>query len=119
MKQTEIDQLEAMYLHYDFKCFVTGNQATQRAHIIGDTIPNRKLYGDRIIDNPLNWLPVDTLESNALVDLGKKDLLNERVTLIIDSLMDVADKRSEIELIVRVNIAEKQAKSDTGKVLHA
>lgn len=112
MKQTEIDQLTNMYSWYDLKCFVTGNLATQRAHIIGNTKLNRSIYGHHIIDDPLNWIPVDSLESNALVDVGQNELLKERISLIIESQMDIEDKRSEIELIVRDNIARKRGKSD-------
>lgn len=114
MKQIEIDQLEVMYLHYDNKCFVCGNPATNRAHILGNTIPNRKLYGLRIIDNPLNWLPACNNDNycNDLIDLGKNDLLNESITQIIDSLMDTADKRDGIEGLVIENIARKQGKVD-------
>lgn len=110
MKDKEFEQLVHMYTIHNHKCFVTGNQATQRAHIIGNTLSNRKLYGKRIIDNWLNWLPVDSLKSNALVDVGNNQLLKEKVASIIDSLMDTADKRDGIEGLVIENIARKQGK---------
>jgi len=110
MNELEFDQLVNMYTIHDHKCFVTGNQATQRAHIIGNTLLNRKLYGKRIIDNRLNWLPCNSLKSNALIDIGKNETLAKEIVSIIDSLMDEVDKRAEIADIVLKNIARKQGK---------
>ena len=111
MKQTEIDQLEAMYLHYDSKCFVCGNQATQRAHIIGNTKANRsKPTDDLVIDNILNWLPVCSLKCNSLVDIGT-NMNAQLVGLVILSREPFDLKRDSIESIVRENITRKQGKS--------
>ena len=108
MKQHEIDQLKAMYLHYNYKCFSCGNPAENRAHIIGQGLTNRAVYNNNIIDNPLNWLP-SCQKCNDLIDVGGH-YTAERIALIIESSMDIADKRSEIGIIVRENIARKQGK---------
>ena len=110
MKDKEFEQLVHMYTIHDHKCFVTGNQATQRAHIIGNTLLNRKLYGKRIIDDPLNWLPCDSLKSNALIDIGRNERLTKWIVSVIDSMDDIQDKRELIEDIVRENIERKQCK---------
>ena len=110
MKQTEIYQLKEMYAKYNNQCFVCGNPATNRAHLIGQGLTNRGIFGNHIIDNPLDWLP-SCNECNDLIDVGRNDTA-ERVALIIESQMDVADKRNEIELIVRDNIERKQGKID-------
>ena len=96
-----------MYEYYNWKCFVTGNRATQRAHIIGDTRPNRKQYGNEIINNPLNWLPCDGLDSNALIDIGKNDLLIDSIVFCIQH-----NNREDIEDIVRGNIERKRNKTN-------
>ena len=57
MKNKESEQLKEMYEHYNYRCFSCGNPATNRAHIIGQGKTNRGIYGDKIIDNPLDWLP--------------------------------------------------------------
>lgn len=72
MKQKEKDQLEEMYDRYNYQCFnpLCDNRASQRAHILGNTKLNRRLYGSDVIDDPLNWLPVCGLECNKMMDIG-------------------------------------------------
>ena len=111
MTEREKDQVKAMYIHYGYMCFVdTTRKATQRAHIIGNTKPNRNKYGNHIIDNPLNWLPAADLDNNKLIDIGKFPIYCERIKNIIDSDLSRQEKRSIIENIVRDNIKRKQNK---------
>jgi len=102
MKQTEADLIESMYIHYHYRCYVCGKPAQQRSHLIGDTVPNRKVYG-KIIDNPLNWLPACSLECNALIDTGKNTLLKNNIERHIKS-----GNRAMIEQLVRDNIKRKK-----------
>lgn len=112
MNDKETEQVKAMYQYYKSLCFVCTDLSTQRSHIIGNTLPNRKLYGIRIIQNPLNWLPACCLDHNSLIDIGKNKILASKIVSIIDSLMDERDKRTEIESLVRANIQRKRDKSD-------
>lgn len=102
MKQYEADQIESMYIHYQYKCFVCCKPATQRAHIIGDTVANKRQYG-AIIANALNWLPACSLECNALIDTGKNTLLKNNIERYIKS-----GNRAMIEQLVRDNIKRKK-----------
>ncbi len=117
MKDKEKQQLKEMYEYYNYTCFVTQNHATQRAHIIANTNLNHSLFSDSVIDNPLNWLPCDNLTTNKLIDVGNNETA-ERVSLIIESDMDFDDKREEIEIIVKENIALKQGKVIKHEKLH-
>lgn len=108
MKNNEYQQLKEMYKHYKYKCFSCSNPVTNRAHIIGQGKTNRAIFGDKIIDNPLDWLP-SCNTCNDLIDVGRNNTA-ERVSLIIESDMDFDDKREEIEIIVKENIALKQGK---------
>ena len=112
MKQSEIDDINEMYSHYNYSCFICGIRASQRSHAIGNTKPNRKIFGNEIIDNPLNWLPACTISHNALIDLGKNYILMDKVAQLIRS--DKQDKRILIEEIVRENIKRKQDKLSGG-----
>lgn len=103
MKQSEADKIESMYIHYHYKCFCCPKPAKQRAHIIGQTVPNYKVYGKAIVDDPLNWLPACGLECNALIDTGKNTLLKNSIERYIKS-----GNRSQIEELVRDNIARKK-----------
>ena len=107
MTTKEKMQLEEMYAHYGYRCFVTGEPATQRAHIIGNTLLNRRLFGKSVIDNPLNWLPVKDLKTNKLCDVGRNEKA-ERIALIINSAMFYEEKKEAIEVIVRKNITERK-----------
>ena len=102
MKQSEADQIESMYIHYHYKCFVCGKPATQRAHIITNSVSNRRQYG-AVIDNNLNWLPACSLECNALIDTGKNTLLKNNIERYIKS-----GNRAMIEQLVRDNIKRKK-----------
>ena len=109
MKNKESEQLKEMYEHYNYRCFVCGNPATQRAHIVNNNKRNRK-DKDIIIDNILNWLPVCSLKCNSLVDIGK-NINSQLIGLVILSRESFDLKRGSIENIVRENIARKQLKS--------
>lgn len=102
MTPTEKEQLQAMYARYNYQCYVCGKQATQRAHILGNTVANKRQYG-AVIDNDLNWLPACSLECNALIDTGKNTLLKNSIERYIKS-----GNRAEIEQLVRDNIARKK-----------
>lgn len=69
MKQSEIDNMDLMYNKLDRKCFVCGNQATERAHTLGQGKYDRKAFGNEIIDSPYNWLPT-CHEHNIIVDIS-------------------------------------------------
>ena len=100
-------QLEELYEHYNYRCFVCGEPANQRAHIIGNTNLNRKLYGQGVVNNPLNWLPVCSLECNKLCDVGRNEKA-ERIAIVINSAMFYEEKREGIETIVKENITERK-----------
>lgn len=110
MKQSEIDAIKDMHLRQNDKCFACTNKSVQRSHIIGDTKPNRKRYGKAVVDNPKNWLGACGLTCNALIDLGKNDLLMSIVAGLIKSIAQ--DSRAEIEGIVRENIERKRGKGN-------
>ena len=106
MKAGEILAINEMYIRHGYKCFVCAGRATQRAHIIGDTDVNRSIYGNAIIDNPLDWLPACNLRHNGLIDVSKNiELAREIASLIVKG------KRGKIEKLVRKNIVRKTKKS--------
>ena len=110
MTAAEILQLQELYARYNYRCFVCGKQATQRAHIIGRTKANYKRYGKAVVDNPLNWLPACDTDCNALIDAGDNLLLKERIAYIINHL-DIDDfQHSTVERWVRENIERKRNK---------
>ncbi len=100
MKQKEHEQLEAMYGHYHWRCFLHGNPATQRAHLIGDTKLNRRVYGNSVIDNPLNWLPACSLGCNKRCDVGFIPMAQKKVADIIESNFSISEKRDLIESLI-------------------
>ena len=110
MNIKERDKLETMYLRYDYHCMICPKMADQRAHIIGNTKLNRKLYGNKIIDSIHNWRPACSLECNKKIDIGSNQLLQERIALIIESDMDYDDKESEIDIIINNHIGEKNGR---------
>ena len=112
MTDSERVQIEQMYYDYNYQCFVCGEPVQNRAHIIGNTIPNRKVYGNRIINHPLNWLCACGNDNycNNLIDIGKNERLARWIVSIIDSMDDWSDKRELIEEIVRENIKAKKSK---------
>ena len=109
MKDSEKENVMDMYKHYDFSCFLCKSQATQRAHIIGNTLLNRKLYGRRIIDNPLNWLPACSLKHNKKIDIGRNSIIAKKIVSVIDSMDDYSDKQEQIEQVVMENIKAREA----------
>ena len=106
MKQKEKDDLESMYSHYGYTCFLHGKPASQRGHIIGDTKLNRKVHGNEVVDNVLNWLPCHDLQCNKSVDIGFIPLNQQKVVDIIKSDMDINEKRELIERLVKDGIME-------------
>ena len=102
MKQNEADKIESMYIHYHYRCYVCGKPATQRAHLIGDTVANKRQYG-AIIADALNWLPACSLECNALIDTGKNTLLKNNIERYIRT-----GNRKMIEELVTENITRKK-----------
>ena len=114
MTAAEILQLQELYARYNYRCFVCGKPATQRAHIMGRTKPNYKRYGKAVVDNPLNWLPACDLDCNALIDASDNLLLKEQIAYIINHL-DIDDlQHSTVERWVRENIERKRNKRLTG-----
>ena len=113
MKDKEEQQARAMYEHYNYRCFVCNNPAIERAHVIGNTKVNRRLYGNRVVDSPLNWLPACGLDHNAKIDIGRNDIIKEQIALIIETNdLDETEKRQAIEAIVNENIQRKEGKLD-------
>lgn len=100
MTVKERDNVEAMYRHYGYRCFLHKARATQRAHIIGNTRLNRKLYGSAVIDSPLNWLPACGLECNKKCDIGFIESNQKEIASIILSDIPDAQKRRKIENII-------------------
>ena len=108
MKPTEKEQLAQLYEYYNYRCFVCGDRATQRAHIIGDTKKNRRKHGAEIIDNPLNWLPACCLHCNSLIDISNNPIAE---SYILDAIMYAEDgAREYIEGVVRENVNRKMNK---------
>ena len=110
MTPAEKEQLQAMYARYNYQCYVCGERAKMRAHIIGDTKPNRRRYGNAIVDNPLDWLPSCTLHCNSLIDISNNPEARDKIVSIIR--IDAPDylKRKDIEKIVDGNILRKRNK---------
>ena len=103
-KNKEIAQ--EVYEEYSYSCFVCGARATQIAHLIGDTKPNRKHYGSIVVDSPLNKRPACGLEHNALLDVGHSSILSDQIYSLIRSR-----QKEEIDKLVKENIERKQNKS--------
>ena len=99
------------------RCFVCGAPANQRAHIIGNTKANRKRYGDKVVDSPLNLLPACGLIHNGYIDIGKSPVLGKTIAFFI--LSDLQDNRKRVLIAdqVRENIERKRRKTH-GKTLH-
>ncbi len=100
MKAKEREQLQEMYERYNWGCFICGDRATQRAHIIGDTKLNRRVYGNAVIDNPLNWLPACSLGCNKRCDVGFIPMAQKKVADIIESNFSISEKRDLIESLI-------------------
>lgn len=102
MKDREKEQIEEMYNHYGYRCFVSGKPATQRAHIIGNTLANKSKYGKAVIDSPFNWLPAHGLRENSLIDIGCNSDMSDFLAFNIEH-----KNRFRIEELVRDNIQRK------------
>jgi len=77
---------ERIYNRYGWNCFVCGKRANQLAHIVGNTLLMRRLYGKRIIDSEFNVLPVCGLKHNKLIDVGRDASKAKGIIKIIDDL---------------------------------
>ena len=95
----EEEEITDMYNRHGWNCFVCGERANQRSHLIGNTLLNQKLYGKRIIDNPLNWLPACSLACNKKLDIGRNTPLAKGIIRIIDDLND--NKHERIEKLIK------------------
>ena len=103
-KIKEREMIREMYAEQDWKCHVCGKPISQRAHILGDTKLNRKLYTDAVIDSKENWRGVCGLDCNNFVDIGKGTLLAEVAFQIMDSDESYEDKKLLInDLIIEKN----------------
>lgn len=111
MTARETEQIEAMYAHYNHRCFVCNAKATQRAHILGRTRSNIKHYGNKIINHPFNWMPACSLACNALLDAGNNLQMKETVaSIILNTALHPEIQRAMIEQAVKINVARKQDK---------
>lgn len=102
MKDREAERIRKLYDDHEWRCFVCGKCVSQRAHIIANTKSNKSKYGKTVIDNPLNWVPVCSLECNALCDVGHSSNLPNRIAHLIEQ-----GHRAVILGEVRENIARK------------
>ena len=109
MKTAEKEAIQEMYSRHHYRCFVCGAEVTQRAHIIGNTRMNRRIYG-KIIDDPINWLPACSLACNALIDAGGNLNLKEKISYIVRTTPPEDWHYSLIEREVRKNIKRKKEK---------
>jgi len=110
MKPNEKEQLIELYEYYNYRCFVCGDKATQRAHIIGDTKKNHRRHTAEIIDNPLDWLPSCCLHHNSLIDISNNPVAEKAIA---DAIMyGETGARKYIEDIVRENISRKVNKGN-------
>jgi hypothetical protein len=113
MKDREAQKIKRMYSHYNWKCFVCNEGVKERAHILGDTIPNTNRYGKEVIGNILNWLPACGTDHNSLIDISNNIMAREViVTLIRDAENNQELTREVIEDIVRENIKRKRGKNE-------
>lgn len=103
MQNKTFDDINNIYEHYNYACFICGKRANQLAHIISNSKNNRKEYSAKIIDSNLNVLPACNLECNALIDTGKNTLLKNNIERYIKS-----GNRAMIEQLVRDNIKRKK-----------
>lgn len=74
-------------------------RAVELAHGIADTNPNRRIYGDYIIDHPMNRFPVCGKYHNSQMNIGNKPATSSKlVTLIrIGKPMRARDIRKELD----------------------
>ena len=110
MTSKEVEMVKELYLEYNNQCFVCGQQATQRAHIIGNTKSNRQRHGKDVIDNPLNWLPACSLECNGLIDTSRNTVFCDAIETVIKEDRPYKEKRAIIEQFVKENIERKRSK---------
>ncbi len=103
MKDKERQKVEAMHHHYGYKCLICDRRATQRAHCLGDTKLNRRVYGDAVVDDISNYYPACGLHHNKIIDIGFIQSNQEEIVNIIESDLFENDKRSIIEKIIRRN----------------
>jgi len=110
MRFKEKEQIREMYNLYNWKCFVTGNPVRERAHILGQGKTSRSKWGNDVIDNPLNWLPADGLDSNNLISIDSPVLQENVASIILTNQLTETEKRKMINNFVRENIKRKRGK---------
>ncbi len=104
MKANEQEKIRELYIEQNWGCHICGKPVMHRAHVLGNTKPNRHLYTDAVIDSKENWRGVCNLECNKKVDIGKGTLHAEIVYQTIISDKSYEDKRALInELIIEKN----------------
>ncbi len=113
MKDNEREKIRELYAEQNWKCHICGKPITQRAHILGDTQLNRKLYGDKIIDSKVDWRGVCDLDCNKSVDIGKGSLLAEVAFQIMNSDESYEDKRALIDDLIIEKNEIREAKLST------
>jgi hypothetical protein len=99
LKEEEL--IRSVYARTHWRCFC-GRRVTQRAHIIGQTDLNYRIFGKEIIDNPLNWRGVCGLSHNKMVDAGRAPGRLEYVASLI-----VAGDQAGIDKFVKENIERR------------
>lgn len=81
MTTIQTNNYKVRYMLEDYTCVVCGKPASQIAHLINNSVSNRKKYGSSIIDNPNNFACVCGLECNSRVSIGFKP---QRILKLID-----------------------------------
>lgn len=110
MKTAEKEAIQEMYSRHHYRCFVCGAEATQRAHIISNSRKNKRIYGQAVIDCPLNWLPACSLACNALIDASNNLALKEMIAFIVTTEVIDDWHYSRIARDVNKNIKRKKEK---------
>jgi len=111
MNKVEVGRILKMYEHYNYKCFVCGGIATQRAHIIGNTKTNLSRYGLNVINSDMNWLPACNLYCNALIDISNNPVKRDLIAMLIEENPGNSDIKELIEEEVKLSIKRKEGKN--------
>lgn len=82
MTDNQILNYDIAYQNNNYQC-QCGKSAVQVGHRIANTKINRKKYGNKIIDNYRNLVPVCGLECNSKYNIGNKPLICEKLVKLI------------------------------------
>lgn len=109
-KQKKIEQLEYILIRDNYTCRTCGKSVNglrpQRAHHVSDTIVNKKIYGEKIIDSLDNVALACSLTCNKQLDLGRIEYWQIRAVEIFNSYNPESER---IEMLDKL-IKEKRGK---------